>query len=331
MAVFTTVSREQAAEILTNFRLGALVALTPIQSGIENTNYFLDTDQGRWVLTVFERLKPEQLPFYLELCEHLAKKGCRVACPQRGIDGKLIHFVNGKPFSIANRLSGESVRNMGVAECRSMGALLARMHQAATDFPLHQPNLRGLSWWKWAAPQIKPHVPARIYENYEAEISHQEEVEKSDGYQSLAKAACHCDLFRDNALIDNPGTPQARVAGVFDFYFAGYSPCLFDLAVCMNDWCTDMASGAFVPEKAQAFIEAYDEVNPLGAAEKALWRDMLRAAALRFWMSRLYDYYLPRSAALLSPHDPTEFERILTNRQTAPLPWPQNTSLSKKQ
>lgn len=331
MAVFTPVSLGQAAHLLANFRLGSISALTPIQSGIENTNYFLDTDQGRWVLTIFERLRPDQLPFYLELCEFLAKKGCRVACPQRGRNGELIQFLNGKPCSIANRLNGENVRNMGLPECRSMGNLLAHMHRAAADFPLHQPNLRGLSWWKWAAPQIKPHVPQDVYQRFEAEIDHQEHVEKSENYRRLTKAACHCDLFRDNALIENAGTPQAHVAGVFDFYFAGYSPCLFDLAVCINDWCTDRDSGAFVPEKAQAFLDAYDAVNPLGPVEKTLWRDMLRAAALRFWLSRLYDYYLPRNAALLSPHDPAEFERILINRQSCPLPWPHHTSTHEKQ
>ena len=327
MAVFTTVSREQCESLLSEFSLGKLVQLTPIESGIENTNYFLDTDQGRWVLTIFELLKTEQLSFYLELCEHLALKGCRVACPQRGRDGKLIHFVSQKPCSIANRLAGENVRNMGVPECRSMGALLAQMHLAAANFPLKQPNLRGLAWWEWAAPQIRPHVPAAISSAYDEEIAHQKALQESADYQALTVVACHCDLFRDNALIDKAGTPQAHVAGVFDFYFAGCSPCLFDLAVCMNDWCTDMATGKFVPEKAQAFIEAYNQVRPLSDLEHRLWRELLRAAALRFWMSRLFDFYLPRSAALLKPHDPTEFERILADRKTCTLPWPQPSTL----
>ena len=324
MAVFTEITEERATALLSSFSIGALKSLRPIASGIENTNYFLDTDQGRWVLTVFERLSAKELPFYLELCDHLAARGCRVARPQRTRSGSLLAEVCGKPCSIANRLAGEEVADMGLPECRSMGELLAQMHLAARDFPIFQENLRGLSWWQMAAEKVKPYVPASISGLYEAEIAHQAAVMASPEYRSLTVSACHCDLFRNNTLIADAGTPGAHVAGVFDFYFAGCVPWLYDLAVTMNDWCIDPASGRFIPEKAAAFINAYDAVRPLTGAEKSLWRDMLRAGALRFWMSRLYDFYLPRKAALLTPHDPTHFERVLKDRLTCELPWPDN-------
>ncbi len=324
MAVFTEISEMDAAELLRGFSIGSLRALAPIASGIENTNYFLDTDQGRWVLTVFERLSAAELPFYLELCAHLAAKGCRVAQPQRTRSGTLLAQIHGKPCSIANRLEGTDVADMGVPECRSMGELLAQMHLAARDFPVYQENLRGLSWWKMAAQKVRPHVPASLSALYDREIEHQSKVMQSSQYRSLGAYACHCDLFRNNSLISKAGTPQASVAGVFDFYFAGCVPWLYDLAVTMNDWCINPADGTFIRQKAQAFIEAYSAVRPLTQTEHGLWRDMLRAAALRFWMSRLYDYYLPRQASLLTPHDPTHFERVLKDRLTAELPWPQN-------
>lgn len=324
MAVFTELTMSDVAESLKDFSIGQATALTPIASGIENTNYFLDTTAGRWVLTVFERLRESELPFYLELSEHLAKKGCSVARPQRTHSGSLLFFIKGKPASIANRLTGEDVRDMGLPECRSMGSLLAKMHSAAEDFPLFQENLRGLTWWEQVAPQIVPHIPADLAELLTSEIAHQKAVMGSDAYRSLKAIACHCDLFRNNTLIADAGTTRARVAGVFDFYFAGCTPALYDLAVTMNDWCTDPVSGVFNAEKARVFIESYHAVRPLRETEKALWRDVLRAAALRFWVSRLYDFYLPRSASLLKPHDPAYFERVLRDRVTCALPWPQS-------
>ncbi|MCF0253232.1 MAG: homoserine kinase [Duodenibacillus sp.] len=322
MAVFTQVTAEQAREIVALYDIGSFEALAPIASGIENTNYYLDTAQGRWVLTVFERLSAEQLPFYLLLTEHLAAKGCAVACPRRLRSGELIGFFQGKPFALANRLCGQDCAIMGVAECRSMGALLARMHLAALDFEVRQPNLRGLDWCAATAPRIKPYVPAGLYAKLEAEIAYQQGVAASPRIGELQSSACHCDLFRNNALISAPGTPQAQVAGVFDFYFAGCTPWLYDLAVTMNDWCIDPETGRFVPMKARAFIESYHAVRPLTDVEHAYWRDMLRMGALRFWTSRLYDWWLPREASLLKPHDPTHFERVLEDRKTCDLPWP---------
>lgn len=324
MAVFTQLSDNDIKTLLKEFYLGEFLSSQPITAGIENTNYFLETTKGHWVLTIFERLKDEELPFYLNLCEHLAKKGCRVARPQKSIDGKLFTYVKNKPVSIANRIDGKDVKTVGIAEARSMGQLLGKMHQAAIDFPFFQKNLRGLDWWIDTAPKVIPFLNDRQVRLLSEEIAHQKALSQTEAFKQLTVAACHCDLFKNNALVTNPGKHDASIAGVFDFYFAGCSPVLFDLAVTMNDWCIDPETGCFNKEIAQVFIEAYNKVNPLGDNEKLFWRDMLRAAALRFWMSRLFDFYLPRKASLLKPHDPTHFERILENRQTCELPWPRN-------
>lgn len=322
MAVFTEVSEQAARELLARYDVGDFVSIKPIASGIENTNYFLSTTQGEWVLTLFERLKPEELPFYLELAAHLAAKGCRVAAPLRTRQGTLWTFLAGKPAALANRLYGESVRSMGVAECRSMGRLLGEMHSAAQDFSLFQDNLRGLSWWQATLPGLKTYLPETLFDDLASEVRFFAEASARPDWRSLPLIACHCDLFRDNALIAEAGTPQARVAGVFDFYFAGCVPRLYDLAVVVNDWCVDDATGRLNHGTMKALMDAYHDVNPLTPTEKALWRTALRAAATRFWMSRLNDFYKPRQASLLKPHDPTHFERVLHDRRRCPLYWP---------
>ncbi len=322
MAVFTELSAQDVAQAVKEFALGDFLDLQPISSGIENTNYYLDTTQGRWVLTVFERLKPEELPYYLELCEHLKKKGCSVACPARTREGALFSFIYGKPFSIAERLFGESVSEVNALECASMGETLAHMHLAAIDFARVQPNLRGLAWWKETAPKVAPFLDGPQKELLARELSLQERLHDSKAFDSLRVTACHCDLFRNNTLIAGHGTDTAHVAGVFDFYFAGTTPWLYDLAVTVNDWCIDPESGVLQPALERAFLDAYSRVRPLTDVEHMLWRDFLRGAALRFWLSRLFDFYLPREASLLTPHDPGHFERILRNRAECALYWP---------
>lgn len=323
MAVFTDLTAEEVAQALGNFALGDFVRLEPISSGIENTNYFLDTTKGRWVLTVFERLSPEQLPYYLELCEHLKKKGCRVASPVRSRAGNLFEYIHGKPFSIADRLAGENVVDVNSLECASMGELLAQMHLAALDFALTQPNLRGLSWWLETAPKVQPYLSDAQRSLMDEELRRQQQLQSSDAWKSLTATACHCDLFRNNTLIAGHGTPEAHVAGVFDFYFAGTTPWLYDLAVTVNDWCVDPSTGLLVDQRERALMDAYHRVRPLTQTERDLWRDTLRAAAMRFWMSRLFDFYLPRKASLLKPLDPAHFEKILRNRIDCELYWPQ--------
>lgn len=317
MAVFTTLSPEDVRAALSAFDIGEFFSLEPIASGIENTNYFLDTTQGRWVLTVFERLTEQQLPFYLELSSHLAQHGVPAAAPVRAKSGELFSRIQGKPFAVANRLEGCSVVDVTPRECASMGEVLARMHVAALSFPLHQENLRGPGWWKSVAPLLRPHLAQAQKALLDDELAHQLAVFGEARFSELPSAACHCDLFRNNALICGHGTDAARISGVFDFYFAGCTALLFDVAVTVNDWCTDFDDPALGlrQDKTQAFLEAYRAVRPFEAGESEHWNDMLRAAALRFWLSRLYDFHLPRQASLLKPHDPTYFEKILRNRR----------------
>jgi homoserine kinase type II len=192
--------------------------------------------------------------------------------------------------------------------------MLARMHMAGRSFQREQPNLRGLPWWNDTVPLVLPHLDPAQATLLRAELAFQNHVAASPAYAALPRGPVHADLFRDNVMFD--GT---ELTGFFDFYFAGVDTWLFDLAVCLNDWCIDLPTGANDTARAQAFLAAYARVRPLSAAERQLLPAMARAGALRFWISRLWDFHLPREASMLKPHDPTHFERVLRQRIARPL------------
>lgn len=318
MAVFTEVPEEEARKLGQRLGLGELVALRGIHGGIENTNYFLSTEQdGRrseWVLTLFERLGFEQLPFYLHLMKHLAQRGIPVPDPQGDRDGDILHTLCGKPAAVVNRLPGHSELAPIAAHCAAVGEMLARLHLAGRDYARNQPNLRGLAWWNETVPVVLPFLQPDQAALLRSELAFQNHVAASSAFAALPRGPIHADLFRDNVLFED-GT----LTGFFDFYFAGVDSWLFDVAVCLNDWCVDLPTGAHDPLRADAFLQAYQRVRPLAAAERRLLPAMLRAGALRFWVSRLWDYHLPREAALLQPHDPAHFERVLRERVARPV------------
>jgi homoserine kinase type II len=317
MAVYTEVSLGQAQALMDRLSLGRLSDLQGIRSGIENTNYYATTPRGQWVITLFERLTPSELPYYLSLMQHLAGHGIPVPAPQADAQGQLLHELMGKPASVVTRLPGSHRLAPGAPHCAQVGAMLARMHQAGADFALVQPHLRGLDWWRQTVPVVLPHVGAEQAELLRSELAFQEQLAASPAGQSLPRGPIHADLFRDNVMFDDTAGDDC-LCGFFDFYFAGTDTLLFDIAVCLNDWCCDLHSGALDPARAAAFIAAYGEQRPLASAEHRLLPAMLRAAAFRFWLSRLWDWHLPRTAALLQPKDPRHFERVLRRRIDEP-------------
>jgi homoserine kinase type II len=348
MAVFTEVGFGEADALVQRLGLGPLRELRGIEGGIENTNYFATTESGEFVLTLFERLSAEQLPYYLCLMKHLASAGLPVpapvagppavektkkgqmalpsgpsapAAPSRDTDCDLLHTVAGKPAAVVLKLSGRSELAPGAAHCAELGAMLARMHLAGRDYPRTQPNLRGLPWWNETVPVVLPYIEEAQAALLRAELAYQNHVADSSAYAALPRGPVHADMFRDNVMFATGADADAdapRLTGVFDFYFAGTDTWLFDLAVCLNDWAIDLPSGRHDDERADALLSAYETVRPLTAAERALLPAMLRAAALRFWISRLWDFHLPREASMLTPHDPTHFERVLRDRASHP-------------
>ncbi len=315
MAVFTPVSLDDLTQWLPQFKLGKPLAIKGISSGIENSNFFLTTEAGEFVLTIFEKLTFEQLPFYLELMRHLSERGVLVPAPVANRNGDILHSLHGKPTSIVTKLEGTSQMDPKPVHCAAVGAMLAKMHLAGQDFPIQQPNLRGLDWWHATTPTVLPYLPEDGRHLLRAEVHTQEAFAASAAYHQLPRGPIHADLFRNNVMFDGE-----RLTGFFDFYFAGCDTWIFDIAVTVNDWCIDVDSGALDAARVRALLDAYHAVRPFTSAEQIAWRPMLQAGALRFWLSRLYDFYLPRDAEMLTPHDPKHFERILRQRINNPVP-----------
>jgi homoserine kinase type II len=309
MAVFTPVSLEQISPWAAQFPIGAVRSITGISSGIENSNFFLSAERGEYVLTIFEKLSFEQLPFYLNLMRHLAERGVLVPAPIASDSGEILHSLHGKPASIVTRLNGDWVPAPQPVHCAEVGAMLAKMHLAAQDYPLYQPNLRGLDWWRETTPVVLPYLSEDKQRLLRAEMHFQEAFAASQPFHALPAGPIHADLFRNNVMFDGD-----KLSGFFDFYFAGCDTWLFDVAVTVNDWCIHLDTGETDPARVRAMIDAYASVRAFTPEEKEAWPAMLRAGALRFWLSRLYDFYLPREAEMLTPHDPAHFERILRQR-----------------
>jgi len=307
LSVYTPVSDAELAAWLGNYSVGALVACEPIKAGIENTNYFVTTGQGRYVLTLFERLPAEELPFYLGLMAHLARHGIPCPAPIADLHDRYLQSLNGKPAALVTRLPGRSIDKPDERECGELGALLGRMHLAGRSYPAYLENPRGPKWWRFAAKEVSPFLDSRQKDLLEKELQYQSEQRFPD----LPRGPVHADLFRDNTLFE-----KGRISGVVDFYFAGVDCLLYDVAVCVNDWCLAEGGAALEPARMRALLAGYQGVRAFTSLEEAALPAMLRAAALRFWLSRLYDFHLPRPGMLVHAHDPEHFRRILEDRCT---------------
>jgi len=326
MSVYTKVSSGQLSEWLKNYSVGTLLQMQGIAAGIENTNYFVTTTQGRYVLTLFERLSTQELPFYLNLMAYLAGKGIPCPAPIANCNNALLEELNGKPATIVTRLPGAPLADPQERHCGQLGAMLATMHRAVAGYSATLENPRGLAWQRWAAPQVASFLDARLRDLLASEL----EFQRQQRFDILPRGAVHADMFRDNVLFEGgnagPNSDQ-RIGGIIDFYFAGTDAFVFDLAVTLNDWCVD-AAGNIDAGRARALLVAYQEARVLNAAERDAWPAMLRAASLRFWLSRLYDFYLPRPGELTHAHDPEHFRRILELRRAGAFSLPLSPSYS---
>ncbi|MFM2343520.1 MAG: hypothetical protein RLZZ210_128 [Pseudomonadota bacterium] len=327
MAVFTQVSDTDLHAFLGKYSpdIGDFIKLEGISGGIENTNYFLHTTNAVYVLTIFERLALEQLPFYLDLMANLASNGICVPNPIKDNKGNILNILCGKPATIVTKLAGSSILEPNQSNLSELGLEVAKMHMVSkvssnknniniNTLSLNQPNLRGLDWWNETIPTILPFVTPDIKQKLESELEFQNIFYNSEIYKKLPQGACHCDLFCDNALFN-----ENKLSGIFDFYFAGFDTFLFDICVIINDWCiyrdrSNPSFGKINLDLYNSFMQSYQSIRAFTPAETDAIPSMLRAAALRFWVSRLWDWYLPRDSQLLKPHDPTHFELILSKR-----------------
>lgn len=303
MAVYTSVSEAELTAWLADYSLGQLLDLQAIASGIENTNYFVTTSNGRFVLTLFEKLSASELPFYLNLMAHLARHGIPCPAPVANRHNQFLSLLNDKPACIVSRLSGKSTTEPGLTQCAALGAMLGQMHIAGQSFTQIMPNARGSAWRAATAPLVRPFVNAEQASLLDSEIA----LHAQQNWSCLPQGLIHADLFRDNVLLIDD-----HVGGLIDFYFACTDALLYDVAITVNDWCMN-PDGTLDVIRTQRLLHAYHAVRPLQENEHAAWALMLRLAALRFWLSRLFDMHLPRDAELIHAHDPGHFERILKN------------------
>jgi homoserine kinase type II len=303
VAVFTSVSEADIIAWLSNYSLGSLLELQGISEGIENTNYFVTTSNGRFVLTLFEKLTTKELPFFLNLMSHLAQHGIPCPAPAANHQNNFLGELNGKPACIVSRLPGKSITRPTAAQCAAIGAMLGQMHNAGLSFGDQMPNPRGNAWRIEASQQVMKFLPAQDAALLESEV----ELHASHPLAGIPHGVIHADLFRDNVLMEDE-----RVGGLVDFYFACTVDLLYDVAITVNDWCMDEEC-KLDEEHTRALLRAYHAVRPFSTREAGAWPLALRVAALRFWISRLYDLYLPREGELVIPRKPEHFKRILQN------------------
>lgn len=301
MAVFTPVTEAELKVWLNNYSLGELLELQGIASGIENTNYFVTTTAGRYVLTLFEKLSSSELPFYLNLMAHLAGNGIPCPSPMADSRKRLLGELNGKPACIVSRLSGKSLTLPQVADCRAVGEMLGKLHVAGQSFKLAMPNPRATEWRARTATQVLSFLSPQDAALLQKEVA----FHAAHPLTGLPQGIIHADLFRDNVLFDGN-----RISGLIDFYFACNDSLLYDLAITVNDWCLG-AKSDLDRSHTQAMLHAYHAARPLQVVEQEMWPIVLRVAALRFWLSRLHDLYLPRDGEIIHAHDPEQFKRIL--------------------
>lgn len=303
MSVFTTVTEQQLKVWLKDYSLGDLISLQGIASGIENTNYFVTTSHGRFVLTLFEKLTANELPFYLNLMAHLSRHGIPCPSPVANRHEQYLGELNGKPACIVSRLNGKSTTSPNITQCRAMGAMLAELHLAGQSFSQQMPNPRSKQWRSTTALQVQPFLNTEQLSLLMSEV----ELQQQQDWSQLPQGIIHADLFRDNALME-----EEQVGGIIDFYFACSDVLLYDIAITLNDWCMT-TEHQLDQESAQAFLQAYHQKRPLQENEQQAWYMVLRCAALRFWLSRLFDLHLPRDGEMVHAHDPKHFEHILRN------------------
>jgi homoserine kinase type II len=308
MSVYTKVSRPALQEFLRGYPVGDLISFEGIKAGIENTNYFVNTRDGHWVLTLFERAPERDLPYFLALMDHLALRGITAPRPMANAEGQFLSHLCDRPAALVQRLEGVTIMDPDVGQCRALGKMLGDLHQAGQSFKMQRENNRGPAWWTETAAAVLPRMEAEDATMLRDELDFQARLKR----ENLPQGVIHADLFRDNALFSG-----AQLTGVIDFYFACNDALLYDLAISVNDWC-GQAAGGLEPKRYAAMTEAYVAERKPNAAERKAWSGLMRAAALRFWMSRLYDLHFPRGGELTHTKNPLEYRDMLLYHRAHP-------------
>lgn len=296
--------------LVADYNLGELVSFQGISGGVENTNYFLTTTTGKYVLTLFEEFEFDEVPYFLDVVSHLQQKGFNVPAALVDADGERLRVVQNRPAIIVDCFPGGLLEGTTVESCRLMGKVLAQLHTAGMDFPDHRPSHRGMDWWRATSKSIAPELESdQAHLLLEQVFEFDQFIDQYD--DQLAKGTVHGDLFFNNTLFEGE-----ELSAIIDFYNACYSWLMYDLAIVVNDWCSDFSTGELDMDKYHAMVNAYIHEREPSAAEILSWPHMLKIAALRFWLSRLEAWHGAKDdpVRLAQQHDPMEFQRILQAR-----------------
>lgn len=304
MSVFTTLTLEEVRFWLRDFTIGEITELKGIAAGITNTNYFVVTNDTRYVLTIFEKNDLDELPYFVDLMAHLAAHNVPCPAPVRDKHGVALHTLKGKPALIVSCLHGRDIESPNLAQVVAVAKTLAQMHLAGQSFQAVSHNQRGANWRNQTAQQVLPKLSVEEADLLKNELAFQAGLNLSD----CPHGVIHGDLFRDNVLFDGD-----NLGGFIDFYYACHDVIAYDVAIAVNEWCVN-PDGHFDAEKLAAFLAAYQQVRPFTDAELNYWPALLRRAALRFWLSRLYDFHFPAAGELTHAKDPNHFKNILKSR-----------------
>jgi homoserine kinase type II len=310
MSVYTKVERDELVALLRQYDAGELVCFEGISDGIENTNYFVTTGRREMVLTLFETHSFEEMGYFLDLMAHVAEHGIPSAHPVADRDGHYLRMFKDKPAALVERLDGTSLDHPTDAQCATLGTTMARLHLAGRSFSGTRANGRGHDWRMATAEHLLATLPDQDAETLRMEMAFQQ----ANRFDQLPGGVIHADLFRDNVLWSGN-----ELTGMIDFYYACNDAFLYDLAVAANDWCVE-ADGAFVDSRFTALLASYHAVRPITEQEAAAWPAVARAAALRFWLSRLHDWHFPRPGEITHRKDPNVFRRIMLQRQQIQAP-----------
>ena len=305
MSVYTTIEENELKSFLSNYDVGLLEDYQGISDGIENTNYFVNTSRGRFVLTIFEHHSFDEMQYYLKLMHHLADHEVPSANPVADNQGNYLNLFKNKPIALVERLNGGSITETNVDHCQQLGMAMGKMHSAGLSFDDRQDNPRGPAWCQQTAVKIIGKLNADEQNMLDEEVHFQKEKRHAD----LPRGVIHADLFRDNAL----WVDASNFSGIIDFYYSCDDVLLYDLAVAANDWCSN-EDFTLNKDKVIALLTHYNTFRPLTDNEQEYWPAMLRAGALRFWLSRLYDKHFPREGELVHTKNPDEFKAILADR-----------------
>jgi homoserine kinase type II len=305
MAVYTEVADEELDAFIASYDIGALTSCKGIAEGVENSNYLVQTEAGRYILTLYEkRVAPKDLPYFLALMEHLAARGIRCPLPVHDREGRNLRKLAGRPAALITFLDGVSVRRASIEQCASLGNALGRLHVAGESFPQTRANSLSLSDWGPLAESIGERADT-IIPGLAGEIGKELAYLDKAWPRDLPQGVIHADLFPDNVFFLGQ-----EVSGLIDFYFACTDMLAYDIAICLNAWCFE-SDASFNITKARAFLQAYEGVRRLTAAELAALPTLARGAALRFLLTRSYDWLNTDGEALVKRKDPNEYLRKL--------------------